>query len=681
LTVPEALKNLIPTRPEPAVWISRVLLLSSIRPLEVIREIKLGRGLNIIWGMDEDHGAEDEVIVAGHGVGKTSFCRLLRYCLGESTFGSESSRERIREAFSQGYVAAEMNVGGKRWAVARPIGRSPQHYAGRNTTIEKMVDAKEGRIRYEEFRQALEDTALADLTAGMTVHTGQQIKWDHLLAWCARDQEARYQSIWQWRSPRSDSKTPTFNRPKEDGLFLIRTVLGLLSGEEAKLQEQHDKIEKDLADLEKQITEAKREPEYMTRFLAQGLANLIGIEDFQQESAQEESLFDMRVQGGAFRQKLETRVREIGDKCSSLDGQILDVSSKLNDLDGKLEFNNALLNQLRGAAEDIEKGAEQRASEKQKLDSIQNSMCTWGKVLIKDCSYFKGQLNVLSLTQALDDKKDAETAKKKKEAIKQIEGEINRLAKQRAELDRNKNKLQGERSALENERRASERKVEQASSLSSELDKYRAIRDGKEPNTKLSDLLKNAKRLGDKKDELQKELAELLTKHEEHLNELRRVFNGMVKQVLSSPYSGNIFFKNGELEFHITHGTTLAGEAIDTLAVLLTDVCALLMGTIGKGSHPSFLIHDSPREADLGPRIYSSFLKRMAGFSNQSGGSSTAPFQYILTTTTAPPKDMKGEKFVRLRLCAQTEEDLLFRKNLGTIEDSQGEKKLPFEPA
>jgi hypothetical protein len=70
----------------------------------------------------------------------------------------------------------------------------------------------------------------------------------------------------------------------------------------------------------------------------------MGIEDLQQDAAGEESLFDVRVQGGAFGQKLEVGVREIDKKCSTLDIQIIDVSSRIKELDDIIEINNAHLN-------------------------------------------------------------------------------------------------------------------------------------------------------------------------------------------------------------------------------------------------------------------------------------------------------------------------------------------------
>ena len=63
------------------------------------------------------------------------------------------------------------------------------------------------------------------------------------------------------------------------------------------------------------------------------------------------------------------------------------------------------------------------------------------------------------------------------------------------------------------------------------------------------------------------------------------------------------------------------------------------MSIEGKGHIPSFLVHDSPREADLGASIYN----RIFDFGHRLENSTPAPlFQYIITTTTEPPKNSAG---------------------------------------
>jgi hypothetical protein len=90
-----------------------------------------------------------------------------------------------------------------------------------------------------------------------------------------------------------------------------------------------------------------------------------------------------------------------------------------------------------------------------------------------------------------------------------------------------------------------------------------------------------------------------------------------------------------------------SGTAIVSLDVVLFDLAVLAMAIEGKTRHPGLLIHDSPREADLGGSIYAGLFdlaRKLEGFG-------PAPlFQYIVTTTTEPPKEYRAEPWLRLEL-------------------------------
>jgi hypothetical protein len=74
---------------EPLLWVRRLIIWEE--PSKEIRDIPLRQGLNIVWSPDD--GSRRGQI--GHGGGKTTFCRLLRYCLGEDSFGPEGQRRAI----------------------------------------------------------------------------------------------------------------------------------------------------------------------------------------------------------------------------------------------------------------------------------------------------------------------------------------------------------------------------------------------------------------------------------------------------------------------------------------------------------------------------------------------------------------------------------------------------------
>jgi hypothetical protein len=112
----------------------------------------------------------------------------------------------------------------------------------------------------------------------------------------------------------------------------------------------------------------------------------------------------------------------------------------------------------------------------------------------------------------------------------------------------------------------------------------------------------------------------------------------------------------------------MSGEAVETLSVLLADVAALVYNTVSDKAHmPGFLLHDSPREADLDIGIYRSFLRFAASLHEHFEGAERCPFQYFITTTTAPPEDLRA-KYVKLQLNASDPDGLLLRRNIAQAE-------------
>ncbi|MCD6327741.1 hypothetical protein J7M28_09320, partial [bacterium] len=180
--------KLKPVRSEPDVWVSRLMILERIAPDPVvIRDIPLTRGLNIIWAEEaEDDSPSAEI--TGHSAGKTTFCRLVRYVLGERTFGTKAAMELIRGAFPEGYVAAELNILGRRWVVRRPFGSGRMSYIKEDASIEELLEQRGRSVTQESYPQELGlESLLDELETGGNVQTGEMIQWAHILAWCTRD--------------------------------------------------------------------------------------------------------------------------------------------------------------------------------------------------------------------------------------------------------------------------------------------------------------------------------------------------------------------------------------------------------------------------------------------------------------------------------------------------------------
>src|SRR5690606_6831205 len=146
------------------------------------------------------------------------------------------------------------------------------------------------------------------------------------------------------------------------------------------------------------------------------------------------------------------------------------------------------------------------------------------------------------------------------------------------------------------------------------LDTWTKYRDEPGRNEELQKLRKQLDTTEGEIAKAEKALGELLRQHDENRERLASIFSGAVRSVLSSDsYDGSVSLDNRELAFRITHGPAMSGEAVETLAVLLADVASLVYYTVSDKAHlPGFVVHDSPREADLGIRIYRNFIRLIA---------------------------------------------------------------------
>jgi hypothetical protein len=101
--------------------------------------------------------------------------------------------------------------------------------------------------------------------------------------------------------------------------------------------------------------------------------------------------------------------------------------------------------------------------------------------------------------------------------------------------------------------------------------------------------------------------------------------------------------------------------ALDSLKILAFDLAVLHLATEEKADLPAFLIHDSPREADLDSVLYARLFELVYQWENET---ETPCFQYIITTTSAPPKELQNEKFVKLNMSSTPAKERLFGRDL-----------------
>lgn len=669
--------HLTPIRSAPDVWVSRVILYERIGPTpQVIRDIALKRGVNIVWAEEPE---DDRVTsdIAGHSAGKTSFCRVLRYILGETTFGTKANVEMIRAALPDGYVGGELWVKGTRWAAVRPIGTGRASYAKADVTLEELLRDRPHSVNQTDYPGMLGLPSLIDdLETGSVVRTGEPIQWGHLLAWCARDQEARFQNIFEWRSPRSESEWPAFRFPRADPLFVMRAVLGLFLPDELKGEEKlADALRRQEA-LTRELDELRREPQFrINRYSAELREQLRSVfperDDIDTLPPQTDTL------NPDLRRVSEMAVDTLRDQAKQVDGERAVVQEDIDSLGGAIQSIEARIRTLeslfqvsQAAGREAASGLGELQHERDLVADKSEELCPFGKVKLKDCLHVKERQALIRPAIVHDahvmeqlEAKRADEAARHKADLDALRSEL--------EIERGKRReLQLKRDGLGVEARGyreSGWQIERTRTLL--LDWINRTRVPAEfvELIRCQDALKA---VTDEIINLRGQLAQLLTQHTENRKRLETIFSGLVKSVLpSATYDGQVALADGELSFRILHGTAMSGEAVETLSVLLADITGLVYHSVSERSRlPGFVIHDSPREADLGLRLYRGFLRLIAALEDHFKDPDTCPFQYILTTTTPPPEEMRCDELVRLRLDAARPDGLLFRRNIAVKE-------------
>lgn len=664
--------DLASRRSEPRVWISKLALFESLAPLTPIRKpITFKTGLNIIWGVENE--ANDEKFEPGHGVGKTTLCRLIRYCLGEPSYGQTHAVKEIQHTFPEGCVAAEVQIDGGRWAVLRPFNRARADWAGPNVTITELIENHPTRESFQEYLNHLSAICLSGLNSKVVLTGGESITWPHLLAMCARDQEARYQSLWQWRSPRSDS-VPR-NIQKDDAHLTLRSVLNLLPDEETKLQKKLANIETKHSGIEKDIAERQREPDYWTRHYRRMLHTEFSIEDALEASLESQDMFSLPKLVDERIKVLEAEQKHSRAKLSTLEGRIGLTAASLQEPAELQEQQQATAELTDSGTDTLMQSLEELRQLRKLIQDVEHALCKYGQVSIGACTHAKQQLVELD-HQIRDRSKEASpVASHRDQMSAQLRAILQRRSKLIEKLTKDLQKLMEERHGLNDERLAIDNQITGMQKAADSLTHWERLRTGKEQDSELADLEKQKVILERNQKKGKQQLTALLESQDTSLKQLRQVYEALARNTLSRDFNGRVQLTGEGLEFRVFRGENLSGEAFETLSILLADIAVLLMGTIGAATHPGILIHDSPPEADLGGHIYRRLLLCVADVANELFIGNAVPFQHIITTTTPPPSGLKSKSSTRLKLGGEGGQ--LFGKQLHSTDTNQ--QLLDFE--
>src|SRR3569833_628321 len=635
---------------EPRFWFW-CLVLWFVSGGEKIRDVTFGSGLNVIWSPDRiDETGQDNAI--GHGSGKTLFCRLIRYCLGEGRFSTESQRERIGAAFINGLVGAEVFLDGVLWAIVRPLGIRRRHMAVPNGDLEELAAGEGTSSGLEPFVEAVERSVITpELSELVQPGTGNAM-WPVAIAWLTRDQECRFEDVLDWRSPSSDSDSPMPASGREKGprLEALRAFLVAMTPQEHKVRRQKVGLDERCRQLDQEIAHRRGEIHRIQDRLVAALELAVQtlpvmplLIDVMRENASERVSTATQLPAGPKAELVVARqeYESTRSEWTRLDGERIRIEASI-------PVEQRLLSQIKGELPGL---SFSRAE-------AENPVCPICEVPID---------RVLAEKCGLSEKlPDAEACRARWGARKR------ELAEQLRRIDALREERTQTLSQLALVKQRLEPLVDRVAAIERARDSrenawYRA-RTVQDDVERLADLIgaqdeaqRNLATLGSSLERARNRLAALRDEQVRVFGRLTEKFDPIVRRLLGRNANGRISLSGNGIEASIDLGGERSTAAIDSLKVLAFDLAALCLSMEGATRVPAFLLHDSPREADLGLSIYHELFRLALDLEGQTPH---PLFQYIVTTTTEPPETLTSVSRLWLIIRGMPAEQSLLKVDL-----------------
>lgn len=632
---PTTLSSFAPdqARSGPRLWIRRLVIWSE-RGKE-IQNIPLRPGLNVIWSPDAD--GDDRQM--GHGGGKTTFCRLIRYCLGEDSFGTDAQRQLIANAMPEAHVGAEVILDGELWAVIRPIGATRgSHYAEKGGSLTKALEGELPNTTLASLRQAIVASIMAQAAPHMPVGSSADDAWEAALAWISRDQECRLLDILEWRAAETQSRSPSRNMSKAERLSVVRLLLNALQPAEIEATRLAQSHQQSAAEIGRR----KDRVEWVRQDVANDLAGIFGGDpgdvaapDLWASKAEAAKI----AQQSSIDPQIEKNVTIAKAALEEARSEKIEAEKKLANAEGQLAGLDGVLREL---AEKLPKAELQlQDASNPKCDACGQPLNTQAKAFIADRQAER---------DALADVR--ERSAKDKQAL---EGQLDGLKFKLAAADQTIETKQVALTKLEVAAKETADRLASATGYVTLTTRFRSY------GTEIAKLERERLKHIEEEAKARLNAQALRQQSQSVVHRLSALFDAVVRFLIPEGAQGEVVLSEKGIVPRVTLHGDLTTAAVDSLKVVAFDLAALLMTLEGKTQLPGFWLHDSPREADLGLLIYHRLFELARWL---EGVSETPQFQYIVTTTTAPPTEFQEKPWLALQLSSAPPTSRLFQRNL-----------------
>lgn len=639
-------------RKAPRLWVRRLVIWKD-QAATPIRDISLRPGLNIVWSPDGgDQGSDDRENVIGHGGGKTLFCRLVRYCLGEPRYAAERQRQRIAEEMPDGTVGAEIILLGQIWSVIRPFAARRKHIAIKGKTLEEALASSDADNSYDAFPEAAASAFFPSTVLPLVPKSKPLAEfWLMVLAWLTRDQECRFHHALDWRAPDSKSESPAGGLNRTEQLDVLRICLTALDPDEYALRAEiaREEVNRQRLDNDRNYLTRACEDERLRLAAALQVSDTAAIPG-QMGVAPLAAAADARF-AAAMRAKPQdgkdeiAKVRQLHDDAQKERGFILQRQSAI---DAKIPVVKQLIAKINADMPGLsysEADAEAPACPVCEVP-IDRALAEGCKLSHK-----------LPDLQSIRDRRQrrADDLASEQRNLRSLEAELKEFPAQIASAEQVVKRHSDHLRKLEAARDGQQASWYEAQRLKDDVVLYGRLIE--RSDTAVSDFRKSDEKIKQSSGRV----AVFRDKQSSVIARLALKFDTLVREILGPRATGRAILGAEGLSLTIQYGGDRSTAAIESLKIIALDLAALMMSIEGQALSPEFLIHDSPREADLGMSLYS----RIFGLSRKLEEAGETPlFQYIITTTTQPPEGYDQKPWLRLTLHGSPADERLLRCDL-----------------
>lgn len=649
----EQLTQHLPTdRSSPRLWFERLDIFSEPGVANVVRTIPFHRGLNLVWAKEPAVGRASGTRAAGHGVGKTSLCLLLRFCLGEPSKAVAELREELFGEFVQGGVVAVLHLDGQPFTVCRYFN---PHKEG-VTCAGALADiwSSDSETSDRAFLKKLADDMMSPVSPRNIPETNQAIEWKHVLAWISRDQGSRFKSFFSWR----EGEGTGLQRRHLDPPIVMRAVLGLLEQGESRLMAQLSTFEATLEQSKKDTEALLKEPALIRRRIESSLRARGNLPD------------DLPIRASdLFEDSVEQRIKSANEEATK---RLEHWTSQQEEADQALADCRANLKLLRAehfkAQTEFDLADAARRGDEQAFQSIGAQLlklkqltghCEEGNVPFSQCQHVQVEINVLSLAGLRDARDKTNLQRAMEESVNRAGRVLERkkaIESNIAVMTREGESLLTAQRKVRLVRKTAEIEANRWPDLLDELGRWEQTSGSTQAQEAIDASREKSKQIELDLNRVRIQLSVLQQDRSERERGLAQITDALAHQLLPDGAIGAFDPRDETRPFRLS---MRGGEAYRVLEVLLGDVACMLDSARPESALPGLFIHDCPREADMSAGLYENFLGLIGQVQKTQYAEQALPFQYVVTTTTPPPAELQNDA-VCLTLDPSTDDGLLF---------------------